>query len=222
VPYQRTGIAWSTSYYASNNHYSPSSTYTYDGRGNVTSDSFNTYTWDPYNKMSSINSTACGTNGECATYDAFGRMVEFSKNSTYKENWYTQTGVAVMSGTTLTESYLSAPGGGTFMEVGTSGQNDYLHKDWLGNVRIASLIANQTVGADLAYAPYGEVYNVISGSTVDQMFTWRSHAIGRRVSLRHPQPRVRVLEPGPLAIARSGWGGMESIRLRERQPTELY
>jgi hypothetical protein len=55
----------------------------------------------------STNST---NNGECATYDAFGRMVEFSKNSTYKENWYTQAGPVVMSGTTLGEAYLGAPG----------------------------------------------------------------------------------------------------------------
>ena len=89
-----------------------------------------------------MNSTACGTNGNCATYDAFGRMVEFSKNSTYKENWYTQGGTVVMSGTTLAEAYLVAPGGGTFMELG--GQNDFLHKDWLGNARIASLISAQT------------------------------------------------------------------------------
>jgi RHS repeat-associated protein len=56
-----------------------------------------------------------------------------------------------------------------FLEYG--GSSDYLHKDWLGNARIASLIAGQTIGADLAYAPYGEVYNFIAGASGDWMFT---------------------------------------------------
>ncbi len=111
----------------------------------------------------------CGSNGECATYDAFGRMVEFSKNSAYTENWYTQAGTVVMSGTTLAHAYLGSPGGGTFLEFG--GTSDYLHKDWLGNARLASLISDRTVSADMAYAPYGEVYNFIQGSSSDWMFT---------------------------------------------------
>jgi RHS repeat-associated protein len=142
---------------------------TYDASGNLTDDSFKTYAWDPYNKLLSVSSTACGTNGECATYDAFGRMVEFSKDATYSENWYTQAGTVVMTGTTLAHAYLGSPGGGTFLEFG--GATDYLHKDWLGNARLASLISGQTVGADLAYAPYGEVYNFIAGSGSDWMFT---------------------------------------------------
>jgi RHS repeat-associated protein len=73
-----------------------------------------------------------------------------------------------MSGTTLAHAYLGSPGGGTFLEFG--GSSDYLHKDWLGNARIASLISAQTVSADMAYAPYGEVYNVLGGSTTDQIF----------------------------------------------------
>jgi RHS repeat-associated protein len=142
---------------------------TYDASGNVTDDSFKSYAWDPYNKLLSVSSTACGTNGECATYDAFGRMVESSKDSTYTENWYTQAGTVLMSGTTLAHAYLRSPGGGTFLEYGSA--TDYLHKDWLGNARIASLISGQTVGADMAYAPYGEVYNFIAGAAGDWMFT---------------------------------------------------
>jgi RHS repeat-associated protein len=74
-----------------------------------------------------------------------------------------------MSGTTLAHAYLGSPGGGTFLEFG--GTSDYLHKDWLGNARIASLITDKTVSADMAYAPYGEVYNFIQGSGSDWMFT---------------------------------------------------
>jgi RHS repeat-associated protein len=161
-------MAWSPGYSSSTNQYMCSGC-TYDASGNATNDSFNSYAWDPYNKMASVNSTACGTSGQCATYDAFGRMVDFSKNSTYTENWYTQAGTVVMSGTTLAHAYLRSPGGGTFLEFG--GASDYLHKDWLGNARIASLISGQTVSADMAYAPYGEVYNSISGTGSDWMFT---------------------------------------------------
>jgi RHS repeat-associated protein len=200
-------MAWSPGYDPNTNHYQLAGT-SYDLSGNVMNGGSNSYTWDPFNKMSSVSSTACGSSGCTATYDAFGRMVEFSKNSNYKENWYTQAGVAVMSGTTLTESYLGAPGGGTFMEVGTGGQNDYLHKDWLGNVRIASLIGNQTVGADLAYAPYGEVYNFISGSNIDTMFTGDLTQLDAGVLFDTPNRELaasnqgRWLSPDP---AGAGW-----------------
>jgi RHS repeat-associated protein len=161
-------VTWNPGYSASTNQYTCAHC-TYDASGNVTDDSFKTYAWDPFNKLLSVSSTDCGTNGDCATYDAFGRMVEFSKDASYTENWYTQAGSVVMTGTTLAHAYLGAPGGGTFLEYG--GATDYLHKDWLGNARIASLISAQTVGADMAYAPYGEVYNFVVGSGGDWMFT---------------------------------------------------
>ncbi len=198
-------MSWNPGYDPTTNHYQLAGT-SYDASGNVTNDSFNAYAWDPYNKMLSVNSTACGTNGNCSTYDAFGRIVEFSKNSTYKENWYTQAGTVVMSGTTLAEAYLRAPGGGSFMELG--GQNDYLHKDWLGNARIGSLIGSHAVAADMAYAPYGEVYNFIAGSGISQMFTGDLTQLDSEVLFDTPNRELaasnqgRWLSPDP---AGAGW-----------------
>ena len=40
----------------------------------------------------------------------------------------------------------------------------YLHGDWLGNSRIVSNIANNTVTADQAYTPYGEIYNIFGAN----------------------------------------------------------
>ncbi len=198
-------MSWNPGYDPTTNHYQLAGT-SYDASGNVTNDSFNAYASDPYNKMLSVNSTACGTNGNYSTYDAFGRIVEFSKNTTYKENWYTQAGTVVMSGTTLAEAYLQAPGGGSFMELG--GQNDYLHKDWLGNARIGSLIGSHAVAADMAYAPYGEVYNFIAGSGISQMFTGDLTQLDSEVLFDTPNRELaasnqgRWLSPDP---AGAGW-----------------
>jgi RHS repeat-associated protein len=78
----------------------------------------------------------------------------------------------------------------------------------LGNVRIASLIGNQTVGADMAYAPYGEVYNQISGSNIDVMFTGDLTQLDAGVLFDTPNREFaasnqgRWLSPDPAGV---GW-----------------
>lgn len=172
VPSGRTGITWNPSYYAANSHYLSGATY--DSSGNVTWDTFHNYTWDAYGKLSSIDSSACGTNGECITYDALGRIVETSYNSAYTEIWYTQLGKVYMTGgTTPYYAYWPTPGNGTVEVNGNAATNFYMHKDWLGNARISSTLINHTVVSDQAYAPYGEVYDKLAtGAGVPgQMFT---------------------------------------------------
>ena len=116
----------------------------------------------------------CGTNGECVTYDAMGRAVETSYNSAYTEIWYTQLGKVYMTGgTTPYYAYWPTPGNGTAEVNGNAVTFYYMHKDWLGNSRISSVIVNPAVVSDQAYAPYGEVYDKeATGAAVPaQMFT---------------------------------------------------
>lgn len=166
----RTGITWNPGYSAANNHYNIGS---YDGSGNVVADTIHNYTWDSYNKLSTVDSSACGSSGECVTYDAMGRAVEVSKNSAYTEIWYTQLGkTAFMNGSAINYAYAPVPGGGTAYFAGSTGNYYYMHKDWLGNARIVSTINNHSVLVDQGFAPYGEIYPQF-GSTASSfaMFT---------------------------------------------------
>jgi hypothetical protein len=52
---------------------------------------------------------------------------------------------------------------GTVETLGTTCCS-YLHKDWLGNSRIVSSTSNNTVTADQAYTPYGEIYNIFGAN----------------------------------------------------------
>lgn len=67
-------LSWMPGYNA-NNQYTLSGT-SYDADGNLLKDSFHTYTWTADGHVATIDSTTCGTNGTCLTYDALGRMVE--------------------------------------------------------------------------------------------------------------------------------------------------
>src|SRR5258708_1126698 len=165
-------MTWNPGYNASNNHYTASGT-TYDNSGNLTKDPFHTYTWNGYNKMASVDSSTCGTNGECVTYDAMGRAVEISNGSAYTEIWYTQLGkTAYMNGSTINYAYAPAPGVGTALISGNGSSFSYLHKDWLGNSPIPSGVADRPVTADQSFAPYGEIYDQFgSTATKYQMFT---------------------------------------------------
>jgi RHS repeat-associated protein len=84
-------------------------------------------------------------------------MVE-TQGAVNTEIWYTPAGkTAFMEGSTYEFAYWSAPGGGTVTNV-AGNINYYQHKDWLGSTRLVSAIGAQTVYADQAVAPYGEVY----------------------------------------------------------------
>jgi RHS repeat-associated protein len=161
----RTGTTWSPGYSATTNH---CNSCTYDSNGDVTGDGNDVYGWNQFSKLAwtaPSGTPDCGSSGRCATYDAFGRMVETSNSSTWREYWYTQAGKMVMAGTTL--SYGRWPTSfGTVETVGTT-NFDYLHQDWLGNSRIVSNIGNNTVVADQAYTPYGEIYNIFGANNAE-------------------------------------------------------
>jgi RHS repeat-associated protein len=157
-------VPWNPGYSSSTNHYTCTGC-TYDSSGNVTYDGTNSYQWNEFNKMKSVNGsgTNCSTGGDCNTYDAFGRLVETDPHGGNKvEIWYTQSGKVFMTASSIDYAYWPTGGGGKQIVIGTS--NYFVHKDWLGNGRIVSTLAGHAIQSDMAYAPYGEVYDIF-GST---------------------------------------------------------
>jgi hypothetical protein len=63
----------------------------YDGDGNLLTDNLNTYTWDVYGRMSTVNT---GSATVTAIYDALGRMVENNAGGSYTEFIYGSTSEA--------------------------------------------------------------------------------------------------------------------------------
>lgn len=163
-----TGTTWNPIYSSSTNHCSGC---TYDSDGNVTGDGNFVYGWNSYGKMrwsAGSGTPTCGTTGKCITYDAFGRIVETSNNSTYRQRWITQLGeTAIMSGTTISFAYWPAPHGGKIIANGNDTSAVYLHPDWKGNGRITSNLSSHAIDMDQAFSPYGEIFSAF-GSTATQ------------------------------------------------------
>ena len=161
VPGGGTGISWMPGYNQTNNHYALAGT-NYDSNGNLLSDTFHTYTWNQDNHPLTVDSTACGVNGTCITYDAFGRSVEKNVAGTYYQLEYGPFGkVGVMSGQTMKQGYVPLPGGDTF----SPSPDTIWHRDWLGSIRVASSLNNRGITFDRAFAPFGELYDTVTGGT---------------------------------------------------------
>lgn len=171
---------------------------TYDADGNLTYDgSSNNYTWNKYGKLLSINSTNI-------VNDAFGRPVV----SGTSEILYSPLGqIAVLSGGTVSSAYVPMPGTGQLSLSG--GTNYYLHKDWLGSVRVQSTVpgsGNGTVSYDRAFAPYGEQY-LSFGSSASSVFAGLTSNIDPSLHdtiTRELSNVGRWLSPDPSG---AGWNG---------------
>ncbi|HEY6764491.1 MAG TPA: RHS repeat-associated core domain-containing protein, partial [Candidatus Sulfotelmatobacter sp.] len=211
------GITWQPGYTSNTNQYvTPTNCLTaggtpcYEANGNLIRDTFNSYTWDIYGKMSSVrngNSAAvCGSSGTCLTYDASGNMVEKNVAGVYTEILYSPIGkTAVMSGQTTSTALFPLPAGESVYEVGSNGGAKYFqHKDWQGTARFASAVANRTFYYDLAYAPFGEAYDKfgtnagnifagLTGDTISGMFDTPNREL-------YPN-QGRWISPDPAGIA---------------------
>jgi len=144
----------------------------------------------------------------CVTYDAFGRIVETSNNLAWRTRWITQLGeTANMNGTTINFAYWPEPGGGTVVITGNSGAFYHLHKDWLGNARVASTVKTHGIQLDQAYTPYGEKYDTFgSPSTYFDLFAGTTSNFDDGVMWDTPNRELSIvgrwLSPDP---AHSGW-----------------
>jgi RHS repeat-associated protein len=163
VPGSMAGIAWQPGYNA-NNQYTLAGT-SYDGNGNLTADTFNTYAWDAYGNTVGIN--LGGSAPITITYDAFDRAVEVNNSGTYKQILYSPIGkLALMSKQNTLNVFVPLPGGEQATYTGSTIR--FRHYDWLGSARFESNMAEAEYG-DGAYAPFGETYSI--GKTPYLSFT---------------------------------------------------
>jgi RHS repeat-associated protein len=124
----------------------------YDAKGDLTQDPYNTYTWDVYGDLATAN-------GVVVTYDAYSRMVE-NNNGTY-QFVYDPVGTQVlakMAGQTLFHLYEPLPGGAVAVYGSAASLEQYNHGDWLGSGRLYSTPSRSAVVPTMAYAPFGEGY----------------------------------------------------------------
>jgi RHS repeat-associated protein len=168
-------VTWNPSYTSSNNQYSSGSGATYDADGHLTYDTFYYYTWNPFGQMATLYSSSggptCGSTGVCLTYDAFGQVAEKTYQTGYYQFVLSPIGRIGMTNSLSSMIYTSLPlpGGSTAFTNGSGGiAHAYQHQDWLGTTRLQSSIENRTVGYDVAFTPYGYLYDPF-GSINGQM-----------------------------------------------------
>lgn len=194
VPTGQTGTAWSPTYSSTNNTYTSA---TYDSNGNLLTDTFHTYTWNQDNHPKSIDGTVT------MTYDAAGRMVESHSGANYYQELFTPMGeVALMNGQTVVDYRMPLPGGST--ASGSSGNQNFEHRDWLGNVPFVSTRNGRSSKAARLFAPYSESYNNV-GLTGLLVFTGdRQDSVAGLYDTpnRELNPSGRWVSPDP---ARSSW-----------------
>lgn len=158
VPTGGTGISWQPGYSTTTNHYTLSGT-SYDKNGDLTNDSFNTYTWD-------VDGNQVTVNGTSNTFDAFGRIVETAGATQFIYLPGETRVFAKLAGQTLTNAYVPLPFDNQAV-YNASGLAYYRNADWEGSSRIATT-PSRTVYSDQAYAPFGESY--ATSGTSDLMF----------------------------------------------------
>ena len=141
----------------------PGGTPSYDANGNLTNDSFHTYTWDSDANLATLGGSTT------LTSDALDRRVEQTTSGTSTEILYGPGGakLALMNGTTVVKVFAPLSAGATAVYT-SSGLAYYRHPDWLGSSRLAST-PSRTVYYDGAYAPFGE--NYVETGTTDRNFT---------------------------------------------------
>lgn len=209
---------WMPGYNESTNQYALAGT-SYDLDGNLLNDTFHTYTWNGYGNLSGVDSTTCGTNGTCLTYDAFGHMVEMNIAGAYSEVEYSPIGkAAVMNGGKQVQAYVPLPGGETL----SPGPDTFWHADWLGSIRLASSASGRTITFDRAFAPFGEPYANVIGGTGNLNFTGDTQNIVNDpikglfdTANREQQPtQGRWISPDP--------GGLGAVSLTNPQSWNRY
>jgi RHS repeat-associated protein len=81
----------------------------------------------------------------------------------------------------------------------------FWHSDWLGSVRLASSAPNRTITFDRAFAPFGEMYNTVTGGTPNPDFAGMTRdAIsdeGDTPNREYHQKQGRWISPDPAGLA---------------------
>lgn len=154
VPTGGTGISRIPGYNASTNRYTLGGT-SYDADGNVTNDTFNTYTWDAEGKTLS---TAYPTGQTYSfIYDAFGHEVEWLNSGTYELSYIT-IGNYKLSAMGQSPWYAEYPYPGGSLTSEGGGLTAAQMADWLGTSRAVYSYSGGNWIKSIAHAPFGETY----------------------------------------------------------------
>ena len=144
---------------------------TYDNNGNVTSDTFHSYTWDADGHAITVDAGL--SDAVTISYDALGRMVEQSRTGGYTQIAYSPVGskLALMIGQTLQKALVPLSGR-SLAVYSSSGLQYYGHADSLGSIRLGTT-PTRSVNFDTAYAPFGETY--ASTGALDPSYTGKAN-----------------------------------------------
>jgi RHS repeat-associated protein len=180
----------------------PGRNVSYDGDGNLLTDNLNTYTWDVYGRMSTVNT---GSATVTAIYDALGRMVENNAGGSYTEFIYGPTGVklAQVNGSTLIKAFVALPGGAKAIYNSSGTLAYFRHSDWLGSSRLTSTATKPTsMYSSTAYAPFGESQQGQTSGTADASFTGQDQDTVSSLydfpARRYSPSQGRWISPDPL------------------------
>jgi RHS repeat-associated protein len=189
----------------------------YDTNGNLLTDNLNSYTWDAYGNMSTVNT---GSATVTATYDALGRMVENNAGGKYIQIIYGPNGkkLATATGQTLVKAFIALPGGAKAI-YNSTGLAYYRHPDWLGSSRLTSTAPKSTsMYSSTAYAPFGEVQMNQTSGTADASFTGQDQDTASNLYdftfRRYSPSQGRWISPDPL--------GRGAVRLTNPQSWNRY
>jgi RHS repeat-associated protein len=150
---------------------------TYDSNGDLLNDSIHNYAWDADGHAIAVDAGL--SDAVSLTYDAFGRVVEQNRSSTYTQIAYSPTSqkLALMSGSTLSKAIVPLTGHSQAI-YNSSGLLYYAHPDLLGSIRLATTPITRAMYFDTAYAPFGETY-AYSGS-LDPAYTGQMNDTAHR------------------------------------------
>lgn len=136
----------------------PTTTYTYDTRGNQTLDGNDTYTWDSANRLRTI-----ATTGTTITYtrDALDRLTQRTQNSTttrHTYNGYSDSPAGVLNASnTLIEQFHTLPGGVLVTINQTGLTKTWSYPDLKGNYSVTTdNTGTPTTTTRIQYGPWGE------------------------------------------------------------------
>jgi RHS repeat-associated protein len=195
----------------------------YDANGNLLNDTFHTYQYDVDGNITAVD--VGGSNyTDYLTYNALGSMVEYKQTyANSNPTWLAQQvygdaaqshkplGKNILSGGTVYE--LPLPAGAAMMAW--SGAPVYGHADWLGSIRLNST-TGRTVNSDVAFAPFGEVYN--SPTTFWYEFAGLNNNLTDNVwdadARRYHAKQGRWLSPDP--------AGLSAVNLANPQSWNRY
>jgi len=154
------GLSWACAacYNTATNQYNStlSSSVAYDADGNLTNDTFHTYTWLADGHVASI---VTGSTTSSVTYDALGNKVEENVGGVIHE-YVSAFGVnAQMTGSTENATNVDLPGGVQALYSGGTLQR-FRFPDRQGTIRAESNPATRAFTESLGFAPFGERYAV--------------------------------------------------------------